>query len=258
MKKILITIFVLFVSTAPAAAEVHNVPVSQDTFIDSCYSNKVMGDETVVPPEELNYQKLWIGEVVNPVGYTALDGSKGPGFNDAYFARTFLTFDLSGYSDINGAYLYLCKNQQGTQGWETKFYNETGRYLGIGVGSITVRNYIGPAWSESILKWNNSGNYENNTLMGELAKTRILVDTTTTWVNFDVTEWAQNATGGQLSLALGSNDPFSIFYSSENGNANLAPYLKLNASRVVPEPMSAGLFLLGGASLALLRKKRKS
>ncbi len=244
MKKMIFILVILFLSATPAFCDIINVPVSDDAYTDSFYPDHEHGATNI---------GLWVGATVDgnvgsPTYQTIGSGSTWP-----YWARSYLKFNLSGYSNINSATLYILKNQNSTQTWNGNFPNQ-----GIGVGQMTMYQYIGAEdWDEATLTWNNAPKPLTEASLYTPLGTYQNVDATTQWMTWDVTSWAQAKEGNNLSLVLTSGDPFSIFYSSESGNSNWAPYLKINGTPVTPEPASMLLFGIGGLGMAFARRKKK-
>ena len=124
--------------------------------------------------------------------------------------------------------------------------------------NIKIHDVTG-SWTESTLKWNNqpTSDYHIVTPMTFTSQ-----DSANGWRQWDglenlVTTWAND---GKTNYGIMLEDDiygnWAMFYSKECLNTNLRPYLVVTTA--APEPISSALFLLGGASLALLRKRKKA
>lgn len=144
-----------------------------------------------------------------------------------------LKFDLSAFTNIDSAYLWLYKNSG-----DSVTFNITPYATATG-------------WSESSVTWN------TRPAIG-VAGTAVSVTPTNGWYSWDLTSFAQSAQGGALSFVLegsGANSKYFSFSSGEGATNN--PYLRVTP--VVPEPISSALFLVGGAAMAVrqYRKRKK-
>jgi len=158
--------------------------------------------------------------------YADLDSELWTGTFSGLNTRSYLAFDLSGYAGIQGATLYM--------------------YQGTSMSASDVSAYSTSAFNESTITWNNQpglGSFASLTNVGN----------TMGWYAWDVSSLAQLAAGGNLYLAMGSNGTGHVYYASET-QTGYAPYLAVTA---VPEPISTALFVLGGATLAVRRIRRK-
>lgn len=227
MKKFNLALIFLLLLCAPAFAYDFQLTASEDTFSDKCYATKNFGDS----------DKLWAGTTVNDAT-EKVDGT--------YFARSYLKFDLSSFNNIENAYVWLYAVDSD---WNTRFPGQ-----GIGHSNITVYRES-ESWNETTLTWHDAPNFYNN------AQGPTVVVDEGSWYSWNVSTFAKNAQGGNLSLVFASNesanDPFSIFESSETLSGH-APFLGVNTVKVVPEPVSCALFLLGGGALAMIRRGKKA
>jgi hypothetical protein len=112
-------------------------------------------------------------------------------------------------------------------------------------------------WSEGALSWNAKPLYE-----AESISSINLTEGNNVWREWVGLESCVNSwvNGQNYGLALEnnkdgqSNELFARFYSSESLTQDARPYLRVTAA---PEPVSSLLFLVGGASLAGIRRFRK-
>ena len=153
--------------------------------------------------------------------------------------RTYFKFDLSDYSSVQSAYLYMYADDYNTGSSTINSYSTSSYYK----NSASL-------WTETGLTWANQpdlGTAGGSTLVGA----------GNGWYAWDVTSLAQGASGDMFSLALASSGAMKIFYADETDSVAFRPYLSVTA---VPEPISTALFVLGGATLAVrrIRKAKKS
>jgi len=141
--------------------------------------------------------------------------------------RSYLKFDLTQYSNIDSAILYL--------------YNTNL------TGSVNVSAYLsGNNWDEGTVTWNNKPSLSGTPVVTSVG--------TFNWYAWNVTSWADLSAGNEFSLGLTSTGS-RTFLTSESFLAN-KPYLCV-AGTMVPEPISTALFVLGG-SVLLARRMRKA
>jgi hypothetical protein len=220
MNKVILAIIAVLLAAAPAFAQTHVSP-SEDAFTDSFYLNEAEG--TTHP------DKLWAGATVNyEADPPVIDGTE--------FTRSYLKFDLSGYTNIDRAYLWLYRVDDN---WS---YNNPDQ------GNVTVYRE-NEDWSESTITWANAPDFANNTQ----GPRTYINQPDGGWVSWNVTSFAKSAQGGNLSLVLAGSEPFHIFESSESPDGHF-PYLNVN---VVPEPVSCLLFGIGALTLAATRRAKK-
>lgn len=146
--------------------------------------------------------------------------------------QSFLKFDLSGLNTIENAALWL--------------YNFRGPDNDVSVYETT------DGWNQADITWNTQpalGDFVSSTTVGAKG-----------WYSWDITSYAQAAQGAgadYLSLALISGGKGTsnreMFRSEEASRDSRHPYVAVTAT---PEPISAGLFLLGGGALAVIRRKK--
>jgi hypothetical protein len=148
-------------------------------------------------------------------------------------SQSYLQFDLSGYSNIESAYLCLYESYG------------PGSYL-ISVYSTTTN------WTESTLTWNNQP-----ALTGASVS---LPSNTANPYSFDVTSFAQAAAGGSLSLGIkGATSSTTTFRSSENSLTTATPCLLVTCTPppAIPAPGSLVLVALGLLGLAVVSRQER-
>jgi hypothetical protein len=219
MKTLIFTLAVLFLFTAQAYSYDYQRVSLEDAFTDSFYLTEAEG--TTHP------DKLWAGATVN---YDAVP----PSIDGSEFTRTYLKFDLTDISNIDKAYLWLYRVKDN---WS---YNDPDK------GNISVYREI-EDWNESTITWQNAPNFFNNTK----GNTTYIDMPEGGWVSWNVSSFAKQTEGGNLSLVLAGSEPFHIFDSSASSDHK--PFLGIN---VVPEPVSMLLFGIGGAVMAFAKRKK--
>ncbi|MFA6217711.1 MAG: DNRLRE domain-containing protein [Candidatus Omnitrophota bacterium] len=112
-------------------------------------------------------------------------------------------------------------------------------------------------WNEGAITWNSKPGYE-----AEIVSSINFNEGNNVWREWTGLENCVNSwvNGQNYGLVLEnnkdnqSNELFARFYSSESLTQDVRPYLRVTAA---PEPISSLLFVVGGASLAVVRKLRK-
>ncbi|MEW5894977.1 MAG: DNRLRE domain-containing protein [Candidatus Omnitrophota bacterium] len=159
------------------------------------------------------------------LGYTSTVG----------YQYSYLKFDLSDYSDISSAKLWLYDSSSGSP-FAYPVYSAANN------------------WDEGTVTYNNRPGYSGSSVVTTVGGVG--------WYSWDVTSFADTAVGGPLSLALIS--PYGVnstnhntFYSDEYTIASFRPYLDVTGTAPVPEPSSLlllGTGLVGFVSRRLFKK----
>jgi hypothetical protein len=125
--------------------------------------------------------------------------------------------------------------------------------------SVNIHNVTG-GWTEDGLTWRNQPSFDSEIIT---SRTFTSEDNAVGWRQWSglenlVASWSSGSVtnyGIMLENDISGFDSYSSqFHSKEYSSTEFRPYLSVT---MTPEPISSALFILGGVSLAVLRKRKK-
>jgi uncharacterized repeat protein (TIGR01451 family) len=263
MKRLILTVILVFLISAPAFSYDFQLSPTEDTFTDSYFTDDIMG--------VTHASRLWAGPVIDTKAARErlADGTMTddfiPGINGEYFTHTYIKFDLSPVNNhISEAklWLYRTADEWGYSStgpgnpdpdpppayklnptYEYEYPGGSGNYYrkynDPDEGTIKVYYETNNGWSETTLKWDTEASGPNFANDIEGSTVQIGPEggwyhpNNCGWVSFDVTDFALQAQATSdkiLSLVLANDgapyQTFHLFYSSESGTN--PPYLGIN------------------------------